>query len=869
MSPNAFKSTSSITDVLTGLGSAEAQERLNTEGLNTLPSAKPRSLLDIAWAVLREPMFILLMTCGGIYLLLGSNEDAYILLGSVVIIMGMSFAQERKSERALEALRDLSSPRALVLRDSQQQRIAGSDVVRGDIIFLAEGDRVPADAVLFESQSITIDESLLSGESVPVRKQAKNDEISEMDQPGGDDTPFVYSGSLVVQGKGKAKVLATGERTALGRIGKALYTLEVESSHLQSETAHAVKVIALWSIVLVVLLAVWYGITRGDWLNGILAGLTMAMALLPAELPLILTIFLGLGAWRIAKKRVLTRRISAIEMLGAATVLCVDKTGTLTQNRMALAQIVVNNEVHNFKDDDAALPVNFAEIFHQTLEFAMLSSHRDPFDPMEKAIQEAGHAELAGTEHIHGNWTLIEDYPLSPELLAMSRVWQSPDLVDYVIAAKGAPEAIIDLCHVDDKQAKQIGEQVNRVAEQGLRVLAVAKASFQRHELPEIQHDFDFCFVGLIALADPLRPTARPAITECLAAGIRVIMITGDYPATALSIANQCGLDVSAGVITGKDIETLDDTQLQQRLRQANVFCRVQPEQKLQLVSALKNSGEIVAMTGDGVNDAPALKAAHIGIAMGGRGTDVARESAALVLLDDDFGSVVAAVRLGRRIVDNIRKAVVFVVAAHIPIAVMSMLPVMMGWPLILLPVHIVFFELMIDPTCSIVFEAEPEETNVMLRHPRDANAKIFDRKILLLGLQQGVVLLGILLAVYLLSQWAGMVDEQARALTFSAMIIGDIWLIFINRSWSLPLYKAFKLPNSALWLVVLSALIMLGLALYVPFMATLFHFQTPPFGYLALTIAAVSTLLLLIASVTHIRINSENQTPTSRKLDV
>ena len=848
---------SDSTDDLTGLSSAEAQKRLEVEGSNTLPSAKPRSLLAIAWTVLREPMFLLLMSCGVIYLILGSNQDAYILLGAVVIIMGMSFAQERKSERALEALRDLSSPRALVLRDSEQKRIAGSDVVRGDIIFLAEGDRVPADAVLFESHSITIDESLLSGESVPVRKQASTDATTEMASPGGDDTPFVYSGSMLVQGKGKARVLATGERTALGRIGKALFSLEVEPSQLQNETARAVRLVVVWSFVLVAMLAVWYGITRGDWLNGILAGLTMAMALLPAELPLILTIFLGLGAWRIAKKQVLTRRISAIEMLGAATVLCVDKTGTLTQNRMALAQIIVNDQTHEFNDPTAFKPENFPETFHQTLEFAMLSSHRDPFDPMEKTIQETGHTALAGSEHIHGNWKLIEDYPLSPELLAMSRVWQSPDLVDYVIAAKGAPEAIIDLCHMNQADAKRIGAQANQVAEQGLRVLAVAKASFQNHDLPPIQHDFDFQFVGLIALADPLRPNARPAIAECLAAGIRVVMITGDYPATALSIANQCGLDSSSGVITGTDLDSIDDIQLQQRLSQANVFCRVLPDQKLRLVKALKEAGEIVAMTGDGVNDAPALKAAHIGIAMGGRGTDVARESAALVLLDDDFSSIVAAVRLGRRIVDNIRKALVFVVAAHIPIVAMSMLPVMLGWPLILLPVHVVFFELMVDPTCSIVFEAEPEESNVMHRKPRRDTEKIFDKKLLFLGLQQGVVLLIILLAVYLLAQSTGLAEEQARALTFSAMIIGDIWLILVNRSWSLPLLSAFKLTNPALWWVVSCALTMLALALFLPFMNTLFHFQTPPLGYLLGTLVAVSVTLLLITSLTRLKGNT------------
>ncbi|MDP5137858.1 cation-translocating P-type ATPase [Rheinheimera baltica] len=849
-----------ITDNLTGLCSSEAKQRLKTVGANTLPSAKPRSLFAIAWSIVREPMFILLISCGSVYLLLGSKTDAYILLGSVLIIMAMSFAQERKSERALEALRDLSSPRALVLRDSKPQRIAGRDVVPGDIIFLAEGDRVPADAVLLDSQTMTIDESLLSGESVPVRKLATSDIATTMQPPGGEDTAFVYSGSLVVQGKAKALVLATGETTALGSIGKALFSLQAEPSALQTETAQAVKVVALWSIVLVLVLTVWYGITRGDWLNGILAGLTMAMSILPAELPLILTIFLGLGAWRIAKKHVLTRRISAIEMLGAATVLCVDKTGTLTQNRMALAQVIVDEQVHVF--DAAAEPEaeSFAEEFHQTLEFAMLSSHRDPFDPMEQAIQQTGHAALAGTEHIHANWTLAEDYPLSPDLLAMSRVWRSPDQADYVIAAKGAPEAIIDLCHLSAEQAKHISRQVDKAAKQGLRLLAVAKAAFKQPDLPEIQHDFEFGFIGLIALTDPLRPTARPAISQCLAAGIRVIMITGDYPATALSIAEQCGLDVSAGVLTGEDIDALDETQLQQRLRQATVFCRVQPEQKLRLVQTLKSAGEIVAMTGDGVNDAPALKAAHIGIAMGGRGTDVARESAALVLLDDDFGSIVAAVRLGRRIVDNIRKAVVFVVAAHIPIAGLSMLPVMLGWPLILLPVHIVFFELMIDPTCSIVFEAEQEESDVMKRPPRKASEKIFNRTMLMRGLQQGAVLLLLLLGVYLAALWTGLAEQQARALTFSAMIIGDIWLIFINRSWSLPLVKSITLPNPALWWVIACGLMMLALALFLPFMNTLFHFERPPLGYLALTIVAVSTSLLLIAVLTRLQMQTKNQ---------
>jgi Ca2+-transporting ATPase len=843
------------TDILSGLDSAEAQRRLRDAGWNELPAARPRSLLAIAWTVVREPMFLLLIGCGSIYLALGSRADASILLGSVVIVMALSFFQERKSERALEALRDLSSPRALVLRDGQPRRIPGREVVPGDLVMLAEGDRVPADACLVAGQGMSTDESLLSGEAVAVRKLAVAAPPAQFAPPGGDDHPFLYSGSLVVQGKGTALVLATGERTMLGRIGKALSSLEEQPSLLQSETARAVRVVAVSSIALVIALALWYGSTRGDWLNGILAGLTLAMGLLPAELPLILTIFLGLGAWRMAGQRVLTRRIAAIETLGAASVLCVDKTGTLTQNRMALAQVVAGELVHAFADGAAPTPAGFAEAFHETLEFAMLSSHRDPFDPMELAILHAGRAALAGTEHIHSGWKLVDEYPLSAELLAMSRVWRSPDLVDYVIAAKGAPEAIVDLCHLEPEQTQRIGAQVNRAAAQGLRVLAVAKASFRQQALPAIQHDFDFRFVGLVALADPLRPSVPPAIAQCHAAGIRVIMITGDYPATALSIAAQAGLDTQGGVLAGADIDALADPLLRQRLAEVNVCCRVQPEQKLRLVQALRDGGAIVAMTGDGVNDAPALKAAHIGIAMGARGTDVAREAAALVLLDDDFGAIVAAVAMGRRIVDNIRKAVVFIVAAHIPIAGMSILPVVMGWPLILLPVHIVFFELMIDPTCSIVFEAERAEADVMQRPPRPAAEPIFNRPLLMRGVRQGCVLLAILTGVYLAAQAAGLALGQTRALTFSAMIVGDIWLIFINRSWSASARAALMRPNPALWLVVGCALLMLGLALFLPVMRTLFHFGTPAPSHLLFTMAAVSGILLLFNTITSTRV--------------
>lgn len=841
---------------LAGLTQAQAESRLKAEGFNELPSARPRPLYAIAWDVVTEPMFLLLMTCGIVYLLIGSLQDAIILLVSVCVIVGMSFFQERKSERTLEALRDLTSPRALVMRDGQHRRIAGRDVVRGDLIYLAEGDRVPADAIVVDAQNLSADESLLTGESVPVRKLAPiagaGPDFSPV--PGGDDHPWLFSGTLIVQGKGWARVTAVGEHTALGHIGKALATEKDEPSRVQAETRQAVRTIAIGSAILVAVLIAWYGLTRGDWLNGILAGLTLAMSIMPAEFPLVLVIFLGLGAWRMSKSHVLTRRIPAIEMLGAATVLCVDKTGTLTENRMLVSKVMAENEIYQFDTPDAFIPDNYPEVFHEVLEFAMLSSQRDPFDPMEKAIQETGNTVLAGTEHIHDSWTLIEEYPLSRELLAMSRVWQSPNRQQYVIAAKGAPEAIIDLCHLDDGTATAIRRQTDYLAAQGLRILAVAKAQFQITDLPSDQHDFIFEYLGLVALADPLRSTVPQAVRECLNAGIRVVMITGDYPTTARRIADDAGLDARGRIINCTELEGMPPHELQDNIRQANVFCRATPEQKLLLVNALKNNGEIVAMTGDGVNDAPALKAAHIGIAMGERGTDVARESSALVLLDDDFSSIVTAVRLGRRIFDNIRKAVVFVIAAHIPIAGMSLFPVMLGWPLVLLPIHIVFFELMMDPTCSIVFEGEAEEPDVMNRPPRPPGERIFDHRILWLGIKQGVALLTWVLAVYWIAMTLGFTTDEARALTFTAMITGDIWLIAANRSWVKPVHLAIMQPNKALWWVLGITAGVLGLGLFVPPIRGLFHFGALSLGQVALTVTATAAATSLLSCLPFFR---------------
>ncbi|MCJ7499753.1 cation-translocating P-type ATPase [bacterium] len=804
-----------------GLSSVQAAEILKTEGYNELPTSKKRSIFAITLDVVREPMFLLLVGCGAIYLVLGDLQGALILLAFVFVVIGITLYQERKTERALEALRDLSSPRAVVIRDGQPQRIAGREVVRGDTLVLTEGDRVPADAVITHNTHLLTDESLLTGESLPVGKSAC-DGRAEMGPPGGDSLPFVYSGSLVVQGQGMAVVKATGIRTELGKIGKALQAIETEQTPLQKETSLLVRKFALFGLVLSTLVVIIYGLTRGNWLDGVLSGITLAMALLPEEFPVVLTIFLALGAWRISQRNVLARRVSAVETLGATTVLCVDKTGTLTLNQMSVSELFANGEFFQVPANDRE---QLPEKFHTLVEFGILSGRTDPFDPMEKALNKLGSQSLGNTEHLHANWDLVREYPLSKALLSLSMVWRSPDSDGHVIAAKGAPEAITDLCHMQKEQVREIDDRVQKMAGQGYRVLGVAKAAFTQSTLPSGQHDFQFEFLGLIGFSDPVRPTVPAAIAECHNAGIRVVMITGDYPVTAQTIAMQIGLKPADEVITGQQLNEMDDAQLRQRIRSVNLFARVVPEQKLRLVNALKANGEIVAMTGDGVNDAPALKSAHIGVAMGGRGTDVAREASALVILDDDFSSIVHAVRQGRRIFDNLSKAIAYIFAIHVPIAGISLLPVLFQWPLVLFPVHIAFLELIIDPACSFVFEAEAEESDVMDRPPRDPEKPLFGRQIIGWGLLQGFGTLAIISAVLVIVLYRGQGPLEARALTFTSLVFANLALITTNRTWSAGFVGTLRRPNAALWWVIGGAVLFLSLVLYVPFLRGLFQF--------------------------------------------
>ena len=774
-------------------------------------------------------------------MVVGDLQEALMLLAFVFFVMGITLYQESKTERALEALRDLSSPRALVIRDGTQHRIAGREVVRGDLIVLAEGDRVPADALVLECSSLSADESLLTGESLAVRK-VSGDASSPSVQPGGDDIPFVYSGTLVVRGMGIGSVVATGGQSAIGKIGKALQAVSAQPTALQLETGRLVKVLAIAVLGLCALLILVYGIARGAWIEGVLAGLTLAMAVMPNELPVVLTIFLALGAWRLSRTQVLARSAPVVETLGSATVLCVDKTGTLTLNRMTVTTLHAEGTLRNIGDFRNDPP---PDTFHDLVEFSILASQRDPFDPMERAIKNFGEEYLAHTEHLHGDWRLEREYPLSPELLAMSHVWRALEGADYVIAAKGAPEAVADLCHFSEKQQAEMVAAVTRMADEGLRVLGVARSYFRQQSLPGEQHDFNFEFLGLVGLADPVRPTVAAALQDCYQAGIRMVMITGDYPGTARSIARRIGLAHPEEVITGPELDTMSEEDLQGRIRTVNIFARVVPEQKLRLVQALKANGEIVAMTGDGVNDAPALKSAHIGIAMGGRGTDVAREASDLVLLDDDFASIVRAVKMGRRIFDNLKKAMAYLLAIHVPIAGMSLIPVLFNWPLLFMPIHIAFLHLIIDPACSIVYEVEPAESGSMSRPPRDPKEPLFSRRVLLLSTLQGLGVLAMLLAVFGICLSRGQGELEARTLAFTTLIIANLGLMMTNRSWTSTFGKILRAPNAALWWVTGGAILFLGLALNVPLLRDVFRFSViHPADMVICTSAGVTSMI-------------------------
>jgi P-type Ca2+ transporter type 2C len=823
-----------------GLSTAVAAERLQREGYNELPMTEHRSVLRILAEVLREPMFFLLIGGGVVYLLLGDRIEALLLLVFACLSVMITLIQEARSEKVLDALRNLASPRATVIRDGKRSVIAGREVVCGDILVLNEGDRVAADAVLVSSHDLLLDESLLTGESVPVRK-------AEPQTQAGSDAKLaqVSSGTLVVRGRGIACVTATGARSEIGKIGRALGSIETAQPHLQVQIGRLVRDFAVIGAVAGVSAVLLFGWLRGSWLEAMLSGIALGMSMMPEEFPLVLAVFMAMGAWRISRARVLTRRASAIETLGATTVLCTDKTGTLTENRMTVVALVGTEQRWSAEakcaaeassaagkkspaETNSAAETNstIAEQPQGILECALLACPQHASDPMDVAVHTLAKTQLLSTYAEHTSRSIIRAYGLRPDLFAVANVVAEEKGAKAY--AKGAVEAIAELCQLSVEQLAAIRMQVDTLAQHGMRVLGVAQtpvlAAAVTQRLADSPRGLPFAFVGLIGFADPLRATVPAAVAECRSAGIRVVMITGDYPETARAIAQQAGIDVSE-VLDGKALDELSDDELALSVNAGSIFARIRPEQKLRIVQCLKANGEIVAMTGDGVNDAPAIKAAHIGIAMGGRGTDVAREASSIVLLDDDFSSIVLTIRLGRRIYDNLRKATEYIVAVHIPIAGLALLPLMLGLPLILTPIHIAFLEMVIDPACSVVLEAEQEEDDVMQRPPRDSNSKLLQPRRLLWAALQGSIVLAILTTVLIGASQRGMPEADLRALVFTCLVLVNMGLILVNRSFSASLLRAFRRPNRSLWVLFSGVSAVLATALLWPPAQALFHF--------------------------------------------
>ena len=830
----------------TGLDTEEAARRLRRDGPNAVPSARRRGFATWVGQAAREPMFVLLFAAGSLYLVLGELHEGILMFALVVASLGLTLYEETRAGRALDALRELSAPPAIVIRDGVRRRIDSRDVVVGDLCVVGEGDRVPADGELVEGQDLQVDESLLTGEAAPVAKRpagAAGDRCAppfETDsglagRPGGGQAPAadpaaLYGGTLGVRGHGILRVGATGAASAIGAIGSSLAGLAPERSPLQQQMAGVIVRFGLAGAALSVLLVLYHLARGGEPLQALLAGLALALAMLPEDFAVVLAVFPALGAWRLARANVLTRRLAAIETLGATTVLCVDKTGTLTENRMQVAALYAGGR--EWRPGDASAPVLPPDAA-ALLGTGMLASRADGVEPMDQALHRLG-ADFPDAARNTG-WTLAREYGMARDLRAVAHGWRRAGGDGAVVAAKGAPEAIADLCHLAPDAAAPLFAAADAMAARGLRVLAVAEAAHAPPAWPDAVHDFAFAPLGLIGFADPLRQGVGAAVDECRAAGIRVMMITGDYPATALQIGRQAGLAARAA-LTGARIAATPDAALPGLLARADVCARIAPEQKLRVVRALQAAGEVVSMTGDGVNDAPALQAAHVGIAMGRRGTDVAREAADLVLTDDHFASIVNAIRRGRHIHANLRKAMVYIAAVHVPTAGIALLPLMLGWPVVLYPLHIVFIELIIAPACALAYENEAEEPDLMRRPPRRRDAPLLGRRMLALALSQGLLVLALAACAY---AWAlaAMPAPQARAFTFALLVAANVGLIFANRSRSLTLFGVLRQPNRVAWLVAAAALAALALVLFVAPLAALFQFSPLPLPLVALAV--------------------------------
>ncbi|MGL4373109.1 MAG: cation-translocating P-type ATPase, partial [Turicibacter sp.] len=745
--------------------------------------------------IFKEPMFLLLFGTALLYFILGEPSDGLIMIGFVAFMAAINIFQEWRTDKTLQALKDLSAPRVKVIREDRIETIEGCQVVMDDLMILQEGEKISADAILIESYDLGVDESTLTGESEVVWKKQR---ITQGEESSHFKRNMCYTGTIVTQGRAIVKVTGVGALTEYGKIGVDLLTVPQEPTPLEKQTRHLIKVCALIGLFMFVTVVMVTFINTNDIVESLLSGITLAMAMIPEEFPVILTVFLAMGCWRLAKKNALIRRMPSVETLGAVSVLCTDKTGTLTKNEMNVESLYPYGKT--------------TEV--QLIKYASLASEPFPFDPMEKAILSKAESMKLDVTRLHEN-RLISEYPFSSETKMMGHIWEIEGMP--LLAAKGSCESILPLCQLSPEEVIHVSYHQEEMAKLGYRVIAIG-LSKNMDAIPEVLSQNNLELLGLIGLQDPPRAEVMDAIKICNKAGIRVVMITGDNGTTAKAIASKIGIENSENVLTGTELDTLSDEILAQRVKETNIYARVIPNHKMRIVKALKDNGEVVAMTGDGVNDAPALKYSDIGISMGKRGTEVAKEASDMILLDDNFTTIVETVHDGRRIYDNIRKAVGYVFVIHIPIALLALIAPILNLPLILLPIHVVLLELIIDPTCSIIFERQPAEANIMTRKPRHRNDSLVDRRLLGKSILQGLsIFIGVFGTYYYALQHQIGIDT-ARTLGLIILIVSNLFLVYVNRSESeFSLSMMFKCKDHVLIKINLLIVTMLALVIYTP----------------------------------------------------
>ncbi len=814
-------------DNFKGLTEEEVKIFQDKYGFNEFVKEKKSNPLIKFLGVFKEPMFLLLIGAAALYFILGEPKEAAIMLIFVIFVATITFVQEWKTEKTVNVLKDLTSPKANVIRDGKRKCINSSELVPGDIIYISEGEKVPADCEVLYCSNLSVNESSLTGEAESVFKSSINKSFNENVSKDYWKKDHIYSGTVITFGQGIARVVNTGFNTEYGKISKAVVEAEEEITPLQKKVHKLVKNLAIAGFILCLLVIILSYSYNGNLTQSILSGITLAMAIIPEEFPVVLTVFLSLGALRLAKQNALMRKIAAVETLGSTTVLCVDKTGTITKNDMEVKE-VLNYELNQHTNED----ISFERL-------SILACEENPYDPMEKAI--INYSKYNMQEKQLTNMELQHKISFDAKTKRMANIYKLED--KFYIAAKGSPESILSLCSMEEEKKKDIVQKINDMAEKGLRVLGFADGNEQG--IKEKLEDYKLNFRGLIALQDPPKEGVKEAIDICNKAGIRTIMITGDYNKTAVSIGKAVGLRFNQYAITGEEIDNMTDEELCQAVKHCDVFSRVIPEHKMRIVKALKKNGEIVAMTGDGVNDAPALKSANIGVAMGKRGTEVAREAASMILMDDNFTTIVKSVKDGRRIFDNIRKAMVYIMVIHIPIIALALFSPLFNLPQILLPVHVVLLELIIDPTCSIIFELEEAEPNIMDYPPKSPDEPILTRNMVYKVLLQGA---SMVLASFIPFHF--MVDSSvstnmARSFALMTFIFSNITLVLVNRSNSEYILDAFKHSKNRSRLTINGIAAIMALAVvYIPFLQPVF--KTEPLNLSmalsAIVLGAVST---------------------------